>query len=149
MRNRSGRRTRVALMTAAVGLLATGAALPSAPLPVPGLPETTAAPKSRLWLSVVRGENPDAADRDWAVLTCGPDGGTHSRARAACKGITNAEGNLAALPIAERVCAKIYAPVTVEAMGRWRGKLVEYRRTYPNDCMRQASTGDVFAFANR
>jgi hypothetical protein len=142
----------LAVAATVVGLLATGAALPSAAEPVedrstPGAATHGHSPKARLWMSVVNGEDPDGADRSWAVLVCGPDGGTHPRARAACHALREAGGDVHALPAAaERMCAKIYSPVVVEVMGRWRGRLVEYRETFPNRCLMESDTGQVFAF---
>ncbi|KRV49862.1 hypothetical protein AQ490_19500 [Wenjunlia vitaminophila] len=136
------RRIRQAVVAAVVGVVTTGVALPS----------TSAARahdhQGRLWLSVVRGADPDGHERVWAVLTCGPDGGTHPDARAGCDALRAVDGDLTAVEPTSRFCTRIYAPVIAEAMGTWDGRAVRYRATFPNRCEMEAGTGPLFAFGD-
>jgi hypothetical protein len=41
-----------------------------------------------------------------------------------------------------------YAPVTARARGEWGGRPVQYTETFPNECVMNARTGDVFTLAD-
>jgi hypothetical protein len=79
------------------------------------------------------------------LLTCEPAGEGHPHAVRACAELADSDG------VFERdaqdvICTKEYAPVTVEAAGRWRGRLVMFKKTYGNDCDMTAHTGSLFKF---
>src|SRR5690242_19562037 len=128
----------VALATAAagtVGFIGTAAA-PSYAAKAPG---------SRLVLTVAAGEKAKPVQQR-ATLTCGPAGGTHKQAKAACAALNAAKGDPAAIKNDGSMCMMIYDPVTVTATGRWKSKPVKFTHTYGNPCELHAATGAVFTF---
>lgn len=126
---------RVGLPTVAALLLA-GAA-----------PAGAAVPESRvsdwLYLTVTRGEG-GSTDTQGTLLLCDPPQG-HSRAVEACTQLGSVGGDISRLPLTHAFCPMVHAPVTVHARGHWRGKAVDYRQTFGNDCETRARTGAVFA----
>ncbi|MFF8033674.1 MULTISPECIES: SSI family serine proteinase inhibitor [unclassified Streptomyces] len=100
-------------------------------------------PDSRLLLTVSHGETPSPAARG-RVLHCDPPGG-HRHAADACAELAAADGRIEAIPAKDVICPMVYAPVTAQARGTWRGRPVEYTETFPNSCMLAARTGSVFA----
>ncbi|WP_409061348.1 SSI family serine proteinase inhibitor [Streptomyces sp. SYP-A7185] len=70
----------------------------------------------------------------------------HPHAAKACAAIDAAGGDFAALRARQGVCTKQYAPVTVGATGRHRGKPVSWHKTFGNACEMGHATGDVFRF---
>lgn len=103
------------------------------------------AAKSRLVLTVARGERSSPATRQ-ATLTCGPAGGSHRDARKACAAIAAVGGRLDKLVPSQTMCTMQYDPVTVTAKGQWRGSALRYTHTFSNACVLGADTGPVFAF---
>jgi hypothetical protein len=97
-----------------------------------------------LLVTVTRGDTRSSGTTDGTLLLCDPPRG-HARADAACAELDRAGGDIAAVPPHETRCPMIYAPVTAHARGQWRGRPVDYTRTFPNSCVMQASTGAVFA----
>ncbi|GAT70098.1 proteinase inhibitor I16 subtilisin-type inhibitor [Planomonospora sphaerica] len=82
-----------------------------------------------------------------ATLTCGPDGGTHPRAAAACDQLRRAGGRVEDVPERPGACTLEYAPVRVTATGTWQGRRYRYAETHPNRCAAIRATGGVlFAF---
>ncbi|EWC60502.1 Protease inhibitor, SSI family (subtilisin inhibitor) [Actinokineospora spheciospongiae] len=120
-------------LTALVAALAA-----AAPTPGPA-PE---APQTRIALSVT-----DAGGRTTtAELRCGPTGGNHPAANAACAALTQVEGDLSALQVnTAQACTLEYAPVQASAAGHWRGRPITFDRAFPNACALVGSTGPVFA----
>ncbi|MEU5768248.1 SSI family serine proteinase inhibitor [Streptomyces asoensis] len=134
---RSAKAVRRALPAAAALLLAAGAA-PAQAVSRDGLSGNW------LQLTVTRGDA-RSSDTRGTLLLCDPPQG-HSRAAEACDVLTRADGDVGALRgDSSRVCALVYAPVTVRAQGEWNGRPVDYRHTFSNDCEREALTGAVFA----
>jgi hypothetical protein len=84
-----------------------------------------------------------------ASLSCEPPGGSHPNAAGACRDLAAARGNFAELPGDPDMdaCIEIYDPVTVFALGLWRGQPVWYGYRYGNSCILRAATGPVFALA--
>ena len=122
------------LLTAA--LLAFGAApATAAAQPEPG--------NDWLEVTVTRGEASSGTPRR-AMLRCDPPRG-HARAAEACAELEAADGDLDRIPLRDTYCSMVYAPVTAQARGQWRGRAVEYTRTFPNTCVMTARTGAVFA----
>ncbi len=70
--------------------------------------------------------------------------GTPTRPRPA-PNLAAADGDLDALPPKSVFCPMIYAPVTAHARGEWKGRPVDYSRTFSNACSLAARTGHVFA----
>lgn len=85
----------------------------------------------------------DGASAARATLTCGPDGGSHPRAAAACEQLERARGDVARIPRATGMCTTEYAPVRVRADGRWNGRPQRFAKTYSNRCVAVRETGGV------
>jgi hypothetical protein len=96
-----------------------------------------------LRLTVAAGETATPVSRQ-AWLRCRPAGGTHPRPRESCAAIAAVRGDLTALKPAGGFCTMQYAPTTVTATGRWRGRVVRYRHTFSNACVLHDETGPVF-----
>ncbi|WP_396279136.1 SSI family serine proteinase inhibitor [Kibdelosporangium aridum] len=80
-------------------------------------------------------------------LRCDPPSGDHPHPDTACHDLAVAEGDLARLPGEPgKVCSGVYKPVTVTALGEWRGIPVRFEQSYRNACKMTASTGLVFDF---
>lgn len=80
-------------------------------------------------------------------LACSPLGGNHPYRQAACRDLMLAGGDFEALPgEPDRTCSGLYAPVTVTALGQWRGMPLRFRNSYLNSCKLRAATGPVFGF---
>ncbi|GGT11082.1 SSI family serine proteinase inhibitor [Streptomyces chromofuscus] len=124
------------------GLLATAALLA-----VGAAPARASVQESRagdwLYLTVSRGDA-QSGDTRGTVLMCDPPQG-HRRAAEACAQLDAVGGDITRMPMAHASCLMIHAPVTVDAVGEWRGQPVDYRRTFPNDCEMRVRTGAVFA----
>jgi hypothetical protein len=130
-----------ALLGGAVLSLLPLTAAVAAPLPVN--------PGTALRLSVIHGL---VASQDGAIssyrallLTCDPAGGEHPRAAQACAQLADSNGTFER-DAQDVMCTEEYAPVTVEATGRWRGRLVRFKKTYGNECDMTAHTGSLFDF---
>ena len=80
-----------------------------------------------------------------ASLTCRPAGGSHRLARDACSALAKVGGDFARLQVTGGACTMQYDPVTVTAAGRWKGKRVNYTKTYGNACSLSTTTGPVFS----
>jgi hypothetical protein len=125
---------------AILSLLPFTAAL-AAPLP--------ATPGTVLRLSVTHGPHvsPSGATSSYRalLLTCDPAGDGHPKAVRACAQLADSDGAFER-DVQDVICTTEYAPVTVEASGRWHGRLVGFRKTYGNDCDMAAHTGSLFDF---
>ncbi|GAA4436213.1 SSI family serine proteinase inhibitor [Actinokineospora soli] len=89
-------------------------------------------------------------DRDGAVkirtLRCGPDGGTHPSASAACAALSQVDGDFTQLNTQPGLmCTLEYDPVSATARGTWNGKVVNYHETFPNRCAMWSHTSPVFS----
>ncbi|WP_217167477.1 SSI family serine proteinase inhibitor [Streptomyces sp. AC512_CC834] len=135
--------TTLTATAARAGLLALAATL----LVVCAVPAQAAAGRATssdwLLLTVSRGDARSGATRT-ALLLCDPPRG-HARAARACAELDATDGRIADLPPRDAYCPMIYAPVTAHARGQWRGRPVEYTRTFPSPCVMAARTGAVFA----
>ncbi|CAL9411784.1 subtilase-type protease inhibitor [Streptomyces sp. enrichment culture] len=78
------------------------------------------------------------------LLLCDPPRG-HARAGEACAQLDALGGGIRRVAPEGAACAMIYAPVTAQARGQWRGRPVDYRETFSNTCQLEAVTGAVFA----
>ena len=96
-----------------------------------------------LYLTVTRGDS-RSSDTRGTLLLCDPPQG-HARAAEACAELAAAGGDIDAVPAAGVFCPMVYAPVTAHARGEWKGRQVDYTRTFSNRCVLAARTGDVFA----
>ena len=128
---------RSALLAAALVLLAAGQA-----------PAQTAAPRHALrgdwlYLTVTRGDS-RSSDTRGTLLLCDPPQG-HAHAAEACAQLGAADGDIDAVPAKSVFCPMIYAPMTAHARGEWKGRQIDYRKTFSNACVLAARTGEVFA----
>jgi hypothetical protein len=71
------------------------------------------------------------ATQQW-TLTCGPDGGSHSDAQAACDRLREANGDLESIRTISGPCPRVYDPEQVTIMGTWSGEPVYFDQSYPN-----------------
>jgi hypothetical protein len=111
-------------------------------LTVPAAPATAASTSTELTLGVT-------AQAGWAnavLLRCGPAGGGHPSAAKACAALKKVGGKISKLPPAEVMCTLQFAPVTATATGTWKGKKVNWSRTFGNTCELTRATGVVFRF---
>lgn len=133
--------TRALARLGAVALTVCLAAVGGAGALPAGASEPPRAP-THLWLVVVAHDG----SHDTATLTCSPAGGSHPNAVAACRDLAIARGNFAELPGVPdaTACPDVYAPVTVVAVGVWRGDPVDHRARYGNACVMRVMTGPVF-----
>ncbi|WP_181140319.1 SSI family serine proteinase inhibitor [Streptomyces sp. Ru62] len=122
-----------ALLTAA-GLLTAGPAQAASRDVLPG---------NWLHLTVTKGDARSGDTRD-TLLLCDPPQG-HARASEACAELAAAGGAIDRIPAEQVFCPMIFAPVTVQARGRWDGRSVDFRDTYTSVCVMRARTGSVFA----
>ncbi|SDC17076.1 SSI family serine proteinase inhibitor [Actinokineospora iranica] len=107
-------------------------------------PAAAAAPRAQTHLTLTvgaPGQTPATA-----VLRCGPTGGSHPRATAACAAIAQVDGDFDALNVGpDRPCTMEYAPLVVTANGLWQNRPVAHERVHPNRCALEVATGSVFA----
>ena len=89
------------------------------------------------------------ADAGYAAalkLRCGPPGGPHPKPAAACRTLTRVHGQPDKIKAAPTICLLVYAPITAEITGRWRGHKIAWKRTYGNKCEMNRATGVLFTF---
>lgn len=145
-----------ALVVLLLGTLAFGVSSSSTPAfagPEPGAgPAMPGQPTGLLMLGVTPlspvglGSPGSGSEPGRVLLLCGPDGGTHPDASAACESLRDVAGEFADLPrVDETICTMEYAPVEVQARGRWE-EPVAYRETFSNRCVASAETDAVFGF---
>ena len=90
-----------------------------------------------------------AAEAGYATavkLRCDPAGGPHPTAAAACAELRQVGGRPERLRPARTMCMMIYAPITAEITGTWRGTKVSWSQTYGNTCEMSRATGVLFRF---
>ncbi|WP_084628388.1 SSI family serine proteinase inhibitor [Amycolatopsis nigrescens] len=113
---------------------------------LPPAAQAQPAPGGAMLLTVNPGERPKP-DAERATLTCSPLGGSHPLRAAACAELVRANGDISAVSIdPQRPCHLIYSPVTVTANGRWNGRQISYRETFPNNCVLDVIKGPLFRF---
>lgn len=120
------------------------AAVATAEMATAGAGYAAAVKPTQLVLTVAKGEGAKPAQRR-ASLTCRPAGGSHRQARTACSELAKVGGDFGRLQGAGGACTMQYDPVTVTAVGRWKGKRIDYKKTYGNACSLSTTTGAVFS----
>jgi hypothetical protein len=80
------------------------------------------------------------------TLRCNPPGGAHPESAAACHTLRGVGGRPDRIKPARTMCTMIYAPITAQITGRWRGKKISWTRTYGNPCEMTRATGVLFRF---
>jgi hypothetical protein len=78
-----------------------------------------------------------------ANLTCGPAGGSHPHAAAACQQLSKVAGHIERIPEDPGPCPKISDPVILAAVGNWNGQPRYYYHSFPNRCVGVRKTGGV------
>ncbi|MFE5714447.1 SSI family serine proteinase inhibitor [Streptomyces sp. NPDC056501] len=130
------------IVTALTAVLFAATLAPAATAAAPAPSEDT-----RLHLTAARtqGET-EAIGIVW--LDCPASGRpAHPHREAACHALDAVNGDfdrLSAEP--DATCTTEHAPVTLTASGTYRGRTVEWTRTYGNNCEATAKTGPVFYF---
>lgn len=117
------------------------AACAATPTP-PAAPASPPAPKPASSLSISLGD--ESGNAKTVQLNCEPAGGTHPSADTACAALDAAGGDPAALRPRNQMCTMESHPVTGRVTGTWRGKHVEFARTYGNSCQAGANSGGLF-----
>ena len=80
------------------------------------------------------------------TLRCNPPGGAHPKPAAACRTLRAVGGRPERIKLAHTMCTMIYAPITAQITGRWRGKRISWTTTYGNTCEMTRATGVLFRF---
>ena len=134
----------VAVLAALVAGASEAVAAAPAPGPRPsgGSYGGAATPGARLTLTYMAEAGYAAAVK----LTCDPDGGAHPKAAQACATLLTAGADPEKIKPAHVMCMMIYAPITAEITGVWRGAPVQWTHTYGNKCEMTRATGVLFAF---
>lgn len=140
-------RTIVGSVAAAAALFAGGSEAVAAgpapgPRPVSAGYGGAATPRARLTLTYMA----DAGFASAVKLTCGPDGGGHPEAAQACATLRTAGADPEKIKPARIMCMMIYAPVTAEITGVWRGAPITWTHKYGNSCEMTRATGVLFKF---
>ena len=79
-------------------------------------------------------------------LGCSPATGGHPDPGKACRTLKRAGGMPAKIKAADTLCMMIYAPVTADISGTWRGTPITWQQTFGNKCEMTRATGALFAF---
>jgi hypothetical protein len=107
-----------------------------------GAAPAQAAPRSRLTLTYLA----QAGYADAVKLTCDPTGGPHPEAAQACAILGSTGADPAKIKPAQVMCMMLYAPVTAQITGTWRGGRVKWSHRYGNTCEMTRATGVLFKF---
>ena len=129
--------TVVGSVAAAAALFAAGSGAVT-----PGPAAVAATPRARLTLTYMAEAGYAAAVK----LTCVPDGGGHPAAAQACAALRTAGADPDKIKPARVMCMMLYAPVTAEITGVWRGTRVKWAHKYGNGCEMTRATGVLFKF---
>jgi hypothetical protein len=80
-------------------------------------------------------------------LSCRPVGGGHPKGRKACATLKKVGGKPSRLRAApEAMCTLEHAPITAEISGTWKGRTVDWSKTFGNRCDLTRTTGVLFDF---
>ncbi|WP_433333214.1 SSI family serine proteinase inhibitor [Spirillospora sp. CA-294931] len=123
-----------------VGSVLAGAAL----VVLPVTPAQAAPAETSLRLTVTYPGEEVSGTRG-VELICNPARGAHPRADTACRDLDLSRGQVER-DAGDAICTMIYAPVVAEAQGTWRGRTVQFKQEYGNDCQMHAHTGTIFRF---
>ena len=128
-------------MTAAVTVMAVLGVGSTAEAAANG-PVASPKPKIDLVLSYMA----DAGYAAAVVLTCNPVGGVHPKAAKACAVLKKVGGKPHKLKPAPTLCTLEYAPITARIEGVWKGRTLNWSKTFSNTCDLTRTTGVLFAF---
>ncbi|MFD0517241.1 SSI family serine proteinase inhibitor [Paractinoplanes durhamensis] len=88
----------------------------------------------------------DSGFADAVKLECDPAGGGHPHPDLACAELALVDGQVDRIEPARNACFLIYAPVTAEITGDWRGVPVTWSHKFGNMCEMRRATGALFDF---
>jgi hypothetical protein len=117
-------------------------AMPLALLLTAATPAAAAAKRTELTLSYQSEAGYAAA----VVLRCDPAGGPHPKKGKACQALAKVNGNPEKLKPANVMCTQEYAPITAGIEGTWKGRRIDWSKTYSNPCLMRAATGILLIF---
>jgi hypothetical protein len=80
------------------------------------------------------------------VLRCDPARGTHPHKFKACRLLKSIGGRPDRLRPTPGACTMEYAPVTARITGIWRGRELDWSRTFANRCLMLRTTGVLMDF---
>jgi hypothetical protein len=83
---------------------------------------------------------------DAVKLDCNPPGGPHPEAAQACEVLRSTGADPGRIKPAQVMCMMLYAPVTAQITGTWRGGRVKWSHRYGNSCEMTRATGVLFKF---
>ena len=89
------------------------------------------------------------ADAGYAVavkLHCDPARGGHPKPAQACATLQKVGGRPGRIRAADTMCTMLYAPVTAQITGTWRGHEIAWTQSYGNTCEMNRATGVLFQF---
>lgn len=122
----------------------TGAALAVVP-PSAAAAQTWPRPADTALTLTITHPEPNVSSTRSVILSCDPPRGYHRHAAEACDQLDRWGGEFAH-GSGEAICTADYRPVIAEATGRWRGRPVDFKETFSNDCVLRSRTGIVFDF---
>ncbi|MET3426163.1 hypothetical protein BJ973_005375 [Actinoplanes tereljensis] len=123
-------------LAASAAIVAGGAAAP----PVRG---HAGYESSKLTLSYLA----DAGFAAAVKLECDPAGGGHPHPDLACAELAKVGAEVDRIePAANKVCIHLYAPVTAQITGEWRGTTITWSHKFGNTCEMRRATADLFEF---
>lgn len=100
-------------------------------------------------LSVAPGVSVEVVDKRVVSLICAPTiGGTHPKAKEACKNLEAADGNIRQLAdfTVPPLCSQDFDPIVATIDGVWRGQPISDHGFFSNACVLRATTVAVFDF---
>ncbi|MEV4009506.1 SSI family serine proteinase inhibitor [Nonomuraea angiospora] len=101
-----------------------------------------AAPRPKAQLKIVDAAKYGETKTAW--LNCGPAGGTHPNARAACQLLERVNGHPEQLNVTPNaICTKELQPHVVVVAGQWQGRTVQWAKVFGNGCTMKAAVGAV------
>jgi hypothetical protein len=114
---------------------------------VDGVVQTQAKPKPKPKATkLTLGYMAEAGYAAAVVLYCDPADGPHPNRVKACNMLKKVHGKPANLKPAHTMCMMLYAPITAQITGTWKGKKVSWSKTYGNVCEMKRATGVLFVF---
>ncbi|WP_043613951.1 SSI family serine proteinase inhibitor [Nonomuraea candida] len=109
-----------------------------------GSTPTLAAPHPKARLKIVDGVKGGPVKSVW--LHCGPVGGTHPHAQAACRLLKQVKGQPAKLNVTPKAsCSQEIQPHAVIIGGQWYGTKVRWAKFFPNACYMKAMGGQLLS----
>ncbi|MET9241969.1 SSI family serine proteinase inhibitor [Nonomuraea sp. NPDC003709] len=104
-----------------------------------------AAPHPKAQLKIVDAVKDGVTKTVW--LNCGPAGGAHPNARAACRLLEKVDGHPERLNVTpDAICTKELQPHVVVVAGQWQGTTVQWAKVFGNGCTAKAALGAVVSF---